>query len=87
MAGFAFTVKSLIDSGSRFNHEWQPGTLETRFASIIVGKKKPLKGPWSKQRLAVRKRVICLSSKVYVWHTRTTTNQNLVEYGTILEVK
>merc|ERR1711893_292261 len=39
MAGFAFTVQALIDSNAQFSQDWIPGTLETKFASLVAGGK------------------------------------------------
>merc|ERR1711879_312131 len=74
MAGFAFTVDALIQSKAQFSQDWRPGELETRFGALVAGGRKgSLVGPWSRQKLEVRKRVMPLADncrKVYVWHTK-----------------
>ena len=91
MAGFAFTVQALIDSKAQFSQDWRPGTLETMFAaSVAGGKTGPLRGSWPSQRPEIKERVAPLGescTKVYVWHTKTTTYGTHKIYGDVLEVK
>ena len=91
MAGFAFTVQALIDSNAQFSQDWIPGTLETKFASLVAGGKDgPLVGSWPSQPRFVKERVMALADdceKVYVWHTKTTTFGNHKVYGKNIEVK
>ena len=85
MAGFAFTVKSLLRSNATFDENWRKSTLETQFASKVVGGNGQ---PWAKQNQDVKNRVKCLKNEILVWHTKTTIEeQGYKVFGEDLEVK
>ena len=87
MAGFAFTVQTLLDTGAKMNINWPGGRLETMFATEVTNMTKL---SWPHLSDDDHAKVLPLADcgkHVYVWHTKTKEPGKLKLFGPKLEVK
>jgi len=87
MAGFAFTVQTLLDTGARMDAHWPGGRLETLFATTVTNISNLA---FKDLSVADHNKVLPLADcgkHVYVWHTKTKEPGKLHDFGPKLEVK
>jgi len=87
MAGFAFTVQTLLDTRARMNAHWKGGTLETTFATLVTGMSHRKFSQLSADDHAKVLPLADCGKHIYVWHTRTKQPGGLKDFGPKLEVK